>query len=65
MMKSIWRHAQVFSQAEDITRLQQHVQHLNLQFHEVVEDDRISVIRRRWRLFSEPASHHEPEETAP
>lgn len=61
-MKSIWRQVQGFSQAEDITRLQQHVQHLHLQFHEVVEADRIQVIRRRWRLFSEPAAHNQPVE---
>lgn len=54
-MKSIWRHAQTFSDAEDITRLQHHVQHLTLQFHEVVEEERIQLIRKRWRLFAEPA----------
>ncbi|CAI8167592.1 MAG: Uncharacterised protein [Pseudidiomarina mangrovi] len=55
-MKTIWRQSQVFSQAEDITRLQQHVQHLRVNFHEVIEDDRIQLIRRRWRLFAEPAA---------
>lgn len=64
-MKSIWRQTQVFSQAEDITRLQQHVQHLQLQFHEVVEEDRIQVIRKRWRLFAQPAGHHETADSQP
>ncbi|HET8816403.1 MAG TPA: hypothetical protein VFM61_03025 [Pseudidiomarina sp.] len=58
-MKSIWRIHTTASTAEDIQRLQTQVKRLAVEYHEVVETDRIQSIRKRWRLFAEPVAQQE------
>ncbi len=52
-MKQIFKAQARASHARDISRLEQQVQHFDIDYVEVIDNERILSVRRKWRLFSE------------